>query len=435
MINNIPKKSKVVVIGGGPAGAYAAAMLAQKNVEVVLLEKETFPRYAVGESIIPHVWKFMDLIGMTERIEQANFIKKAGGAVLWEGTLRAVYFSEHGYKQPGLHIDREIFDSLILDRSKELGANVFHNIKVTKVDIRDNSNIITYQNEEGDIANIEAEYVVDASGQAAIVSKQEGLRKWDKDFKFHAFWGYFDQSDYLDGKGNINSFEHRNTINPMSLASSTGNWGWVWNLVMQDKVSVGAIIPQTDLAKFKENGSTLKERFLQHIDQTPLTSDLLKDGNLISEIRSVRDYAYEPNKLVIGNCFLTGDAASFADPINSEGVTMALYSGFLAADCIFNSLTKRRRSKFYKDYFELTLRKRYQVFKVLSYPSKNIPKELIDGVKDVILNQSKEESYMIVDHLICTNRSIDFPELLEELGIPKKQLARTLPLPIPLGQK
>jgi len=113
---------------------------------------------------------------------------------------------------------------------------------------------------------------------------------------------------------------------------------------------------------------------------------------------------------------------------------MALYSGFLAADCIVKSLQKRNRKDFYKSYFELTLRKRYQVFKVLSYPSKTIPKELIEGVKDIILNQSKVESYMILDHLVCTNRSIDFPDLLEALGIPKKQLARELPLPIELNR-
>ena len=96
------------------------------------------------------------------------------------------------------------------------------------------------------------------------------------------------------------------------------------------------------------------------------------------------------------------------------------------------ALTKPNRKAFYQGYYEATLRKRYQVFKVLSYPSKKIPKELIDGVKDVILNQSKEESYMILDHLICTNRSCDYPDLLESLGIPQKHLARTLPLPIEL---
>ncbi len=432
MSNSIPKKASVVIIGGGPAGAYAATRLAQQNIDVVVLEKAQFPRYQVGESVIPHVWKFLDLIDLSERIEQAGFIKKGGGAVLWEGQLRAVYFSKHGYKRPGLHVEREIFDTILLERSVELGAMVFQNMTVTKVDLHTNN--ISFQHtvtkEQG---TIHADYIVDASGQTALVSKQEGIRKWDKDFKFQAVWGYFDQSDYLNGEGEILDFSQRFTQNPMSLASSTGNWGWVWHLIMQNKVSVGAIIPQSDLGKFKAGGSTLKERYLSHIRQTPLTSSLLEKGKLIDVVRTVRDYAYEPKKLVIGNCYLAGDAASFADPINSEGVTMALYSGFLAADCILKSLEKTNRADFYQSYYEKTLRKRYKVFKVLSYPSKTLPKELIEGVKDVVRNQSTVESHMILDHLICTNRSTDYPELLESLGIPKKEFPQRLPLPISIA--
>lgn len=429
----IPKKTSVVIIGGGPAGAYAAATLAQKGIEVVLLEKEVFPRYAVGESVIPHVWKFMDLIDLSERVHQAGFIKKGGGAVLWKGELKALYFSNHGYKQPGMHVERDIFDHLILERCEELGTRVFQNTRVTKIEIEENSNTIWFKNRTTKEENcIKADFVIDASGQAALVSKQKQLRKWDRDFRFQAIWAYFDQSDYLNGEGEITSFENRFTERAMSLTSYTGNWGWVWHLIMQQKVSVGAILPQSDLEQFKQGGLTLEERFLTHIRNTPLTSTLLQKGKLVSKVRTIRNYAYEPKQLVINNCFLAGDAASFADPINSEGVTMALYCGFLAANCIIKSLEKVSRADFYKSYYATTLRKRYQVFKVLSYPSETMPKELVEGVKDLILNQTSEESNLILDHLTCTNRSFDYPELMESLGVSAKFLARKLPLPIPL---
>lgn len=427
----IPQNSTVVVIGGGPAGSMSSALLAQNGIDVVLIEKEKFPRYKVGESVIPHIWKFTDMLGISEKVEAANFIKKGGGSALWNGELKAVYFNKHGYTRPGMHIERDEFDKILLDRCKGLGVAVFEQTKVTKVHIEDDSNIIHYKSEQHDTeGTITAKYLIDASGQSAVVSKQEGIREWDDNFKFQAFWGYYDTSDYLSAAGEITSFDKRFDINPMSLASSTGNWGWVWHLVMKNKVSLGALIPRSELGQFKDGGSSLEERFMTHISNTPLTSNLVQNGQLISEVRTIRDYAYEPKKLAFNNCYLTGDAASFADPINSEGVTMSLYGGFLAAHCVERSLAQEIRKDFYRELYASTLRKRFHLFQVLSYPSKTIPKHLLDSVKKIILNQSKEENYLIVEHLLVTNRANDFADILNEMGIPLKEVCCDVPLPV-----
>ena len=139
------------------------------------------------------------------------------------------------------------------------------------MDLGTDTSSVHYISDENGEGKILADYVIDASGQKALVSNQEKVRKWDKDFKFQAVWAYYDKSDYLDSQGTITPFEKRYEINPMSLGSSTGNWGWVWHLLMKDKVSVGAVIPNSDMEEFRSRGSSLKERYQSHINDTPVS--------------------------------------------------------------------------------------------------------------------------------------------------------------------
>ncbi|MEO1886629.1 MAG: FAD-dependent oxidoreductase, partial [Methyloprofundus sp.] len=106
-MDDIPKICDVLVIGGGPGGSSAATHLAQAGIEVVLLERAVFPRNQVGESLIPHFWKFTDKIGVSEKIQQQGFIAKAGGVTVWNDKVHQIKFSEFGYSRPGLHVERD----------------------------------------------------------------------------------------------------------------------------------------------------------------------------------------------------------------------------------------------------------------------------------------------------------------------------------------
>lgn len=430
------QKCEVLVIGGGPAGAIASALLAQKGVDVVLLEKEKFPRYTVGESLIPHFWKYTDSIGASKKIEEAGFVKKAGGFVQWEGILRTVSFKNFGFTRPALHVERSTFDDILLRRSEELGTKVFEQFTVKGCDFTEENATVRYRNNiSGENGEIVAKYVIDASGQNTVVPKQYDLVKFDENFKFQAFWAYFDRSEYMNDKAEITAFENRHTDSPMTLVSDTGEWGWTWQIVLKDSVSIGTLLPRQKLKEFKEGGKGLEEQFLTYIRQTPMVSSLLKNSNLVSKVRTVRDYAYKPKHLTYKNCFFVGDAAAFFDPINSEGITIAMYGASVAAWAVENALKKPHRQDFYIKAFEKNLQTRLDLFQLLAFPDDLIPEHLIQKVKDSIRNQSDNENYLTLAQLMITNRGKDFPKMLEALGLPIKEVCQEVEIPDELSSK
>jgi len=429
-MKTIPKKCEVLVIGGGPAGAMASALLAQKGVDVVLLEKEKFPRYTVGESLIPHFWKYTDSIGASDKIKEAGFVKKAGGFVQWGGVLRTVSFKNFGFTRPALHVERSTFDDILLRRSEELGTKVYEEVTVKSTDFSDDIASVRYRNNTSEeIDEIQARFVIDASGQNTVVPKQYDLVNFDDNFRFQAFWGYFDRSDYMNDKAEITSFENRFEDSPMTLVSDTGEWGWTWQIVLKDRVSIGTLLPRQKLKEFKNGGKNLEEQFLNYVRQTPMIAPLLSNSNLVSKVRTVRDYAYQPTKLTHKNCFFVGDAAAFFDPINSEGITIAMYGASVAAWAVENALKKPHRADFYKKAFEKNLKNRLDLFQLLAFPDELVPEHLIQKVKDSIRNQSANENYLTLAQLMITSRGKDFPKMLEAIGLPHKEVYQEVMIP------
>ncbi|MDX1685536.1 MAG: tryptophan 7-halogenase, partial [Saprospiraceae bacterium] len=117
----------VVVIGGGPGGSTASTLLAKKGYKVALLEKEEHPRYTVGESLIPHFWRYTDMLGVSEKILDANFIVKTGGVVSWGDHVRSVRLSDFGFDRPALHVERAEFDDILFKNAQEKGVDTFEN--------------------------------------------------------------------------------------------------------------------------------------------------------------------------------------------------------------------------------------------------------------------------------------------------------------------
>ena len=121
-MTSIPKTCDVAIIGGGPAGAMAACFLARMGYDVVILEKQQHPRPTVGENLIPHFWKYTDMVGLSEKIEKENFVRKVGGTVVWENTIRQIAFKDFGYPRPAFHVERDRFDHMIFEHAQECGA-------------------------------------------------------------------------------------------------------------------------------------------------------------------------------------------------------------------------------------------------------------------------------------------------------------------------
>src|SRR5438552_10348097 len=197
-MERIPVKADVVVIGGGPAGSTAANLLAQKGYEVVLLDRARHPRLTVGESVLPHVWKYVDAVGATKDIEQARFIQKAGGTTVWRGVIRQVSLADFGFRRPSLHVERDEFDEILLRVAQRRGVQVFEEVGARQVHLDTTAKGVDYADRRcGEEGRINCRYIVDASGQGAVIAKQLGLRESDKDLRFMSIWGYYDDSAYI----------------------------------------------------------------------------------------------------------------------------------------------------------------------------------------------------------------------------------------------
>jgi flavin-dependent dehydrogenase len=197
----IPKVCDVLVIGGGPVGSSAATHLAQAGIDVVLLERAVFPRNQVGESLIRHIWKFTDMTGVSEKIEQEGFLAKAGGITVWNDKIRQIQFSDFGYTRPGLHVERDIFDDILLKHAESCGAQVFNEVAVKKCAVSDSLWPEIFYTDKRGRSNCEdsirCQYVIDASGHSSFLANQFKVRQTiSTQLNFLSLWGYFDNARF-----------------------------------------------------------------------------------------------------------------------------------------------------------------------------------------------------------------------------------------------
>ena len=317
----------IVVIGGGPAGSCVSALLARRGYPVVLLERERFPRDHVGESLLPASIPILADLGVLERVQQAGFVLKRGATMIW-GVDRepwSWYFSETNASNPhSYQVWRPEFDAILLENARQAGVDVREGCAATSVVFDDAPTAIAVQC-AGE--TLSASYVVDASGQGGLLSRQLGLRQWDDFFRNLAVFAYYQGGERLSAPddGNI-------------LIESQPN-GWMWNIPLrQGWSSVGAVV---DAETGQEGIRRLGVRgFLENqIAASPQTAAMLKHASLVSGPEIVRDWSYRCASLHGPGYILVGDAGCFIDPLFSSGVHLALTSGTLAAAAVASSLS------------------------------------------------------------------------------------------------
>lgn len=341
MINaSIPRHCDVLVIGGGPAGASVAALLAKQGVEVVLLEKANHPRPQVGESLIPHVWKYADLSGVSPLIEQEGFVAKAGGITVWNGKIHRIAFSEFGFSRPALHVERDVFDDLLLKHAASLGVSVFQQVTVREAELNSDTPEVTYQDRRGgDTAagGIHCRFVIDASGSSALLAGQfKSKQLVDSRMRFLSLWGHFKGSRYVAADGRSYPASEVGKTKPVTFVTSFED-GWIWHIAMRQYASVGLVI-NTDRARAMDKAER-ESFFLDTLKTAPYVDRLLENAEYLPDSFSQRpDYSYYSTRLCGENFYCIGDAASFVDPIYSHGVLNAFYNASITALAIGESL-------------------------------------------------------------------------------------------------
>lgn len=416
---HIPRECDVVVIGGGPSGSTAATLLRQKGYDVVLLEKHRHPRYVVGESLIPHFWKYADILGVTKKMEEEAFIKKAGGTHAWHGVIRQLAFADFGYTRPALHVERDRFDQILLEHSREQGAQVFEDVSATKVDLNGGERVTVSYRAAGDEATdkIACRFVIDASGQAAVIAKQLGMRVMDEGFRFMSVWGYFTGSKYVAAGGRAHTFDHVREIPPTTFISSVGElgeWGWSWHIPLRESTSVGLVVPIEHLKRIKATDKGLEEYFLRKCYETQYLDRLLEHATFCEgSTRMIRDYSYRPAQLSGPGFFLTGDAAAFIDPIFSIGVVLGMYSAYMATWAIDRSFKNPRQTARNQAIYASHFLGRLEVSRSLALPRYQGIGDVSDLARQAVQFQSQMEQELMYVVSVVTTRSDNFAALAQ----------------------
>ncbi len=352
----------VVVAGGGPGGSTVATLVAMQGHRVLLLEKEVFPRYQIGESLLPStVHGVCKMLGVADELAAAGFPVKRGGTFRWGARPDPWTFSFSvspritGASSFAYQVERAKFDQILLTNAKRKGVVVRENSTVTDV-LEDGERVtgVRYTDSDGAEHEVSATFVIDASGnKSKLYSKVGGSRNYSEFFRSLALFGYFEGGKRLPEpySGNI-----------LSVAFDSG---WFWYIPLSDKLtSVGCVVRREDAEKVQGD----REKAYQAlIDECPLISEYLSDAQRVTsgnygELRIRKDYSYHQTAFWRPGMILVGDAACFVDPVFSSGVHLATYSGLLAARSINSVLAGDLDEKTALIEFEARYRREYGVY-------------------------------------------------------------------------
>jgi flavin-dependent dehydrogenase len=324
----------VVVIGGGPAGSTVSTLIADRGRRVGLFERERFPRFHIGESLIPETYWVLKRIGMLEKMQRSHFVKKYSVQfVNASGKVSAPFYfwdnKPHECSQTW-QVVRSEFDQLLLDNAREHGVDAYEGVHVVDVLFEGDRAVgVRIKDSDGTRRDIGAQVVVDASGQAALLQNRFKLRVWDPILNKGAIWTYW-QGAYRD--------TGRDEGATMVLQTENRN-GWFWYIPQHDDVvSVGVVSPFDYL--FKARGSNHERTYLEEVDRCPAVKQRINGATRATGYFVTRDYSYRSTRVAGDGWVLVGDAFGFLDPLYSSGVLLALKSGELAADAIVEGLER-----------------------------------------------------------------------------------------------
>jgi halogenation protein CepH len=352
----------VVVAGGGPAGSTLAALVAMQGRRVLLLEKEVFPRYQIGESLLPStVHGICRLIGVADELAKAGFPVKRGGTFKWGVSPTPWTFSFSvsprmaGPTSFAYQVERSKFDHILLNNARRLGADVREGCAVSDV-IADDERVrgVRYTDPDGRERQAFGAFVVDASGNTGrLFQRVGGRREYSDFFRSLALFGYFEGGKRLAApfEGNI-----------LSVAFGSG---WFWYIPLSPTLtSVGAVV-RREMAEKLQGEPEHALRAL--IAECPLIADYLSQARRVThgqygKLRVRKDYSYLNTTFARPGMVLIGDAACFVDPVFSSGVHLATYSALLAARSINSVLAGTVDETAAMQEFETRYRREYRVF-------------------------------------------------------------------------
>ncbi|WP_042388975.1 NAD(P)/FAD-dependent oxidoreductase [Streptacidiphilus melanogenes] len=323
--------TQILVVGGGPAGSTAAGLLAKQGFEVTLLERDRFPRYHIGESILPSCRPIFELLGVWEKIEAHGFQPKGGAFFFWGEEEWEVRFSDMGDATNAWQVRRAEFDKILLDHARELGVEVLEETGVSEIEFAGGRPVAARWQDATDEAKkgrITFDYVIDASGRNGVLAaRQFNSRKFHDIFKNMAAWTYWKNAKPLP----------KGPEGAIGVASMPNGWFWIIPMG-QGITSVGLVTGRDHFLARKAELGGVEQVYTAAVADQAIVKDILDGAEQTAEFKVEADYSYAAESFCGPGYMLAGDAACFLDPLLSTGVHLATYSGMLAAASLGSTL-------------------------------------------------------------------------------------------------
>ncbi|MBL9174934.1 MAG: tryptophan 7-halogenase, partial [Verrucomicrobiales bacterium] len=318
----------VVIVGGGPAGTSAACVLAECGRRVLVLEREQFPRYHIGESMIPFTYPALERIGMIPRLRQSGFVKKYSVQfVSPSGKASQPFYFFNRYDRETVaqswQVLRSDFDQMMMEQARSKGADVRERHEVVELLREDGKYVgVRAKTSDGEILEARAPVTIDASGREAIAATRNAWRRGDPKLNKVAVWTYYEGSARDAGID-----EGQTTV------AFIPDKGWFWHIPQHgDRVSVGVVADGKYLTR--DGLKDPKAIFEREIPQNQWIASRLATGKCVGEYWLTAEYTFRSQYSAADGLVLAGDAYGFLDPVFSSGLMLALKSGVAAADAV-----------------------------------------------------------------------------------------------------
>ena len=356
-------------------------LLARQGWDVTLIERETFPRYHIGESLLPAIENLTKLLGVHEQVKAHGFASKPGVLLNWTSNEWFFDFSDLEI----FEVDRAEFDQILLNHAKHEGAKVFEGVEIRSLSFDgDRPCQATWRQRTGESATgtIAFDFLLDASGKAGVMSRRHlHNRQTSKLFQNVAIWSYWQNTGHppLDVKAT-----DRNAITRLGTIPE----GWLWAIPLANNtLSVGVVLSWLNYQS--QRRTPIAAMYQQAIAQCPTIADRVAGGRQIAAIKVERDESYIANRFAGSGYFLLGDAACFVDPLLSSGVYLAMYSAVLAAASLASLLRREVTPSQAMNFFERSFRQVYQRFVIsvaFLYHMNGVKVSHARVLKDALLN-------------------------------------------------
>lgn len=321
-----------IVIGCGPGGSSASTFLAQAGKRVLVLEKEVFPRFHIGESLLPCNMTIFKDMGVLPALRAAGFPRKFGAQFgLGNGSIATRFVFRQGKfnREPeAIQVERATFDHVLLKHARASGADVREGWAVQKFGTDADGVSVDARDPEGKVHSFRAAFLIDASGRGNLTGNQEGLKEVHPKWKKLAVFGHYLNVGLDPGEAGTDTV----------IVRLPNKWFWVIPL-NAEKTSVGLVI---DKDEFAQEAGTPGEILQRWVEASPPVKQRMMNAQLVGEIQTTSDFSYYNRRLVGNRLLRVGDAAGFMDPIFSAGVFLAMWSGRLAAEVVEQSLADGR---------------------------------------------------------------------------------------------